>query len=257
MPFLRIKNAFKYCTNNKTNLLLVLFFIFLLDYINNNINYTKYKVLLTALAYLSTISVMGYGLVVLRDVANNGKNLPEIDVHEILFLGIKGVIVSFVYNILQTFILGVITWKLHFPEFELNEFFLNIPKVIKLFKLHNPTDTILFILLCFVIIYFTSFFMEIGLAVIAHGGTLKDAFKFSFLKKIIDKIGWIDYAMGYTKIILAIVILTYLKYGINMSPLPNTFFDLLIGLLIFVIEYRGMGLAYKNAKDCVKNRLIN
>lgn len=249
MPFLRIKNAYKYCTENKGRLLLIILLILLLDYINNNINLTKAKFLLSALAYLSTISVMGYGLLVTRDVINNGKHLPRINVNEVLSLGVKGVIISFIYHSIQSSILAIIAWKLHFPQFELQEFFLNIPKTIKMFKFHNALDACLFIILCFIIVYFTSFFIEIALAVLADGGNLKDALKIGFLKKVIDKIGWINYIKGYTKIILSIVLLSYLKYGIHLSIIPNYIFDLITGLLIFIIQYRGIALAYKVVKD--------
>ena len=51
---------------------------------------------------------------------------------------------------------------------------------------------------------------------------------------------------------LSIAILAYLQYGIDMVGFFNEILDLIIGLLIFAIEFIGIGKIYqeyKNKKD--------
>jgi len=94
----------------------------------------------------------------------------------------------------------------------------------------------------------TVFFMEIALARLADGGRLKDAFDFKEIKNIIDVIGWKEYFIDYTKIILSIVILV----SINILSINYGVIGILIGvitdILAFTVEYRGIGNIYREYK---------
>ena len=90
--------------------------------------------------------------------------------------------------------------------------------------------------------------MEISLARLADGGRIIDAFNILSIKKCIDTIGWRHYTVDYTKIMISITILAYLQYGIDYFGFFSNILDLIIGLLIFIIEFIGIGMIYKDYK---------
>ena len=55
---------------------------------------------------------------------------------------------------------------------------------------------------------------------------------------------------------LSIAILAYLQYGIDMLGFFNWIFDLIIGLLIFTIEFVGIGTIYQDYKIKKVKRVI-
>jgi len=69
------------------------------------------------------------------------------------------------------------------------------------------------------------------------------------IKRAIDVIGWKDYSWDYTKIILSVVILTYLtQYHISIT-IVDSIFSTILRLLIFIIQFMGMGYVYKVYKE--------
>ena len=58
------------------------------------------------------------------------------------------------------------------------------------------------------------------------------------------------------KIMLSITILAYLQYGIDMFGFFNWVFDLIIGLMIFAIEFVGIGMIYQEYKIKKVKRVI-
>ena len=141
--------------------------------------------------------------------------------------GLKGIVVYTFYLTIQASVLALISFKLNFPTFDLEELILNIHETAALFFEHDSVSFIIFISFGVVTVYITVFFMEIALARLAEGGKLKDAFDFRSIKHIIDVIGWNAYAIDYTKIVLAIVILVFINHYFNSYGL--------IGVIIGVI----------------------
>ena len=90
--------------------------------------------------------------------------------------------------------------------------------------------------------------MEISLARLADRGRLRDAFDLISIKRCIDTIGWRHYAIDYTKIIVSIMILAYLQRGIGIFGILNGLTDLIFGILIFIIEFIGIGKVYQEYK---------
>ena len=102
-----------------------------------------------------------------------------------------------------------------------------------LFYKHDPISFIVFILLGLITVYVTIFFMEIALAILADGGKLREAFDFRKIRDIISEIGWNAYAIDYTKIILAVVILI----AINGYFKPYWPFSILIGVVTDILAF--------------------
>ena len=90
--------------------------------------------------------------------------------------------------------------------------------------------------------------MEISLARLADGGRILGAFNLLSVKRCIDTIGWRHYTMDYTKIMISITILAYIQYGIDFLGFFDSILDLIIGLLIFIIEFIGIGKIYQEYK---------
>ena len=98
--------------------------------------------------------------------------------------------------------------------------------------------------------------MELALARLADGGKLTNAFNFPRIKHAIDIIGWKNYALDYTKIILSIVILTHLlHYDVPFQPI-DAVVDSILSFLIFVVQYIGIGEAYKAYADSKKRKVL-
>lgn len=143
----------------------------------------------------------------------------------------------------------LVSLKLNFPEFDLEELILNLGETISLFYEHDPLSFILFIFLWLVVVYVTVFFMEIALAILADGGKLKEAFNFYKIRDIISIIGWNRYAIDYTKIVLAVVILVFINGLFKSYDGINIIMAVITDILAFIVEYRGIGNIYNEYKN--------
>lgn len=187
----------------------------------------------------------GYGLQVTQDIINGGIKLPQLKLRKIINFGIKGNIILFFYVAIQGFFLAIVSEYLNFPPFVLENLFLNFKETISMIYTHNIGYCIIFLVSGFIIVYVTTFFMELALARLADGGKLKNAFNFPRIKHAIDIIGWRKYAWGYTKIIISIVLLTFIiHYNIPVRIIDSVF-DAVLSFLVFIIEFIGIGNVYK------------
>ncbi|AMD16991.1 hypothetical protein TL18_02505 [Methanobrevibacter sp. YE315] len=244
MPNQILKGSVKYCLGNKLFFIYVFVQFLLFECITN-----KVGGLLKTTSLIVLLVVLGYGLKVTQDVMNGGTSLPKIKLNELINFGLKGIVVYTFYLTIQASILGLISMKLSFPEFDIEEMILNLPETVSLFYEHDPISFILFIVLGLLTVYGTIFFMEIALARLADGGRLKEAFDFRGIKRSIEVIGWKNYTIDYTKIVLAVVILVFLNgifkaYG-DISIIAGVITD----MLAFTVEYRGIGNIYKEYKE--------
>lgn len=242
MPIRIIEDSFKYCIKNKLFFCLIVLLLFI-----NNCIITTTNSLLAVI--ISLILVIGYGLQVTQDIINGGTELPKVMPKKMIIFGVKGIIVFLFYFTIQGIFLAIIAAILHFPELEIEELILRYNETINLFWSHNPLSFVMFIVFEFIIIYSTSFFMELSIAKLADGGSIKNTLNFLKIKHAIDVIGWKDYSWDYTKIILSVVILTFLsQYHISITIVDNIF-STILRLLIFIIQFMGMGYVYKVYKE--------
>ena len=244
MPNIMLKGSVKYCLGNKIFFIYVLAQFLIFECITN-----KVGGILKSTSLIVLLIVLGYGLKVTQDVINGGKSLPKIKLKELINFGLKGIVVYTFYLTIQASFLDLVSLKLNFPEFDLEEMLLNIGETISLFYEHDAISFILFIFLGLVVVYVTVFFMEIALAILADGGKLKEAFNFHKIKNIISIIGWNSYAIDYTKIVLAIVILVFIKGLFNSYNGINIIMGVITDMLAFIVEYRGIGNIYNEYKN--------
>ena len=250
MPISFIEKSVEYCTENK------LFFCFVLGLLFVCQSLTNYFDSVVIGPIVIAIIMMGYGLQVTQDIINGGKRLPKVMPKKVIDFGFKGYFIFVFYVLIQAFLLAIVSVNLNFPEFELEEFILNYNDTLRLFMTHDPASCIIFVISGFVIVYITSFFMELALARLADGGKLTNAFNFPRIKHAIDIIGWKNYALDYTKIILSIVILTHLlHYDVPFQPI-DAVVDSILSFLIFVVQYIGIGEAYKAYADSKKRKVL-
>ena len=193
--------------------------------------------------------VLGYGLKVTQDVIYGGKHFPKINIREWFDFGIKGFVVYTFYLTIQASALYLVSINLNFPKFDLEEIILYLGETVGLFFEHDPISFIIFILSGLIIVYVTIFFMEIALAKLADGGNLKNAFDFRELKHVIETIGWNRYAIDYTKIVLALVILISINIFFTRYDGLNIIMGVITDILAFLVEYRGIGNIYREYKD--------
>ena len=168
---------------------------------------------------------------------------------QIIVYGVKASIIFLFYVAIQTSIMLFVCGFLSFPILELKEFFLNYSELLQLLSSHDEVIFVIFVLSSLIVLYVTTFFFEISLARCADGGSLKSAFNFPRIKHVIDVIGWRDYALEYTKLILSIVILTLAMRFIIPVPILDSIIDSILNFLMFVIQYMGIGVIYKVYKD--------
>ncbi|WP_458405636.1 DUF4013 domain-containing protein [Methanobrevibacter sp.] len=239
MPIDILKGSFKYCTKN------IWFFLFVITLIVIFQIITEAEFLHPFGSIIYIIVLEGYGLQVIEDVSNGGERLPKIMPKKIIMYGVKGFIIQLFYLSIQGFLLSSIALNLNFPEFEIEELLLNFPEFINLLYSHDFGTFLIFVISGFIIVFFTVFFMEIALARLANGGQLRQAFNFPRIKHVIDIIGWKKYAIGYSKIIFSVVILLFINNHLMNDDIISLLISFLISVLIFVIEYRGMGSVYK------------
>ncbi len=246
MPVKRLKYTANYCKRNIFSFAVILISFFILNYILNNAQFfsDSHRIFIFIIWFILILFNLGYGMLITRDIIRNIDKLPKIKFRETLVFGIKSSIVIVIYGIIQLTILNIIADNFHFHTFELESAIINFSETIELFYTHDPVKTVLFIIISAIVTYILVFFMEITLARLADKGSLKSALNIISVKHCIDIIGWRHYTVDYTKLILTIAVLTYIKYGIHMSALPNTIFDVIINLLIFIVEYIGIGMIY-------------
>lgn len=180
------------------------------------------------------------------------KNKPKRTNH----YGIGGNIVYTFYLTIQASALGLISLMFNFPEFDIEELILNLHETIKLFFEHDPLTFIIFIILRLLIVYGTIFFMEIALAILADGGNLKDAFDFKRIKNTISTIGWKEYAADYTKIIASVIILVFINGLFKSTGWLSIIIGVITDMLAFLVEYRGIGMIYKEYKEQKQEKII-
>lgn len=249
MPNSMLKGSVKYCTENKIFFLYVLAQFILFELLLNNVGG-----LMKSTSLIVLLVVLGYGLKVTQDVINGGTSLPKIKLNELLDFGIKGTVVYTFYLTIQASALGLISLMFHFPEFDLEELILNLHETIELFFEHDPISFVLFIILGLLVVYGTIFFMEIALAILADGGTLKEAFDFPKIKEIIGIIGWKEYSADYTKIVAAVVILVFINGLFTSYGVLGIIIRVLTDMLAFLVEYRGIGNIYREYKHLASKK---
>lgn len=247
MPNEMLKGSVRYCTGNKVFFLYVFAQFLLFEFITNNVGG-----LMKTTSLIVLLVVLGYGLKVTQDVINGGESLPKIKLEELVNFGLKGIVIYTFYLTIQASALGLISLMMNFPEFDLEEMILNLHETIGLFFEHDPISFILFIILGLLIVYGTIFFMEIALAILADGGTLKEAFDFKRIKRTIETIGWKEYAADYTKIIAAVVILVFINGLCKSYGWISIIIGVITDMLAFTVEYRGIGKIYREYKELTK-----
>ena len=258
MPLKRLKYSVDYCRANPIGFLIILFLIWSINFMNSyaDAHTIKYKLIFYPMAFLVTLFMYGYGLAITKDTIRNGEKLPIIKLKQCTVFGIKASIMITLYSFIEGFLLYDLSTRFYLPEFHLKFAASHLIETLKLYYWHNPVSTIEFIVVSIMVTYIVAFFMEISLARLADGGRLLGAFNILSIKRCIDTIGWRHYTADYTKIMLSIAILAYLQYGIDMFGFFNWIFDLIIGLLIFTIEFVGIGTIYQDYKIKKVKRVI-
>ena len=192
---------------------------------------------------VEVILFTGYGLFIIHDIINDGNQLPQFQLKNVMWLGIKGLIVITVYMSIQAIGTSVISTALSFSGFELEDMVLNFTHTIHELLNHNPLYDTIFLVSGIVITYVTVFFMEIGLAMLAEGEPLKNSFSLKLIKEKIDKIGWREYFIEYSIVITSIILLTAIASLLRNFGIVT----IMVNFLIFVIEYVAMGMVYKKS----------
>jgi len=250
MPLKRLNYTWDYCKTNPIGFAIIAILLFLINYLNQNAIYyrMRYQLLFLSSALIITIFIYGYGMVITKDIIRNGKKLPKIFLKECFVYGIKSFVITAIYSTIQSFILLYIAKRFYFPQFELKDAMVNIPETLQMFFVNEPVSTFEFILISIIATYITIFFMEISLARLADGGKILDSFNIPAIKRCIDIIGWRNYTIDYTKLLLAMAILAYLQYGTNYFGSYDYILNTILGLFIFVIQYIGIGKIYREYK---------
>lgn len=255
MPLFKLKIVWEYCSYNMPFFAFILILIFALNTIRDlSMDYLYSESLTTVLigsvfVGIITIFLMGYGISITRDRINHGYRLPKIMLGDVFLLGIKSVFVYGIYFVMQLIILKYTSKIFDFPIFDLEELLLNFQDTAHMFFVNDPLYMLKFLLIGGIVFYITTFFVEIGLARLADTKSLLSAFNLVALYKCIKLVGFRRYILECTSIIVAIIILTYLK----SFELPEFWIDqlwsTLLGFLIFATQYMGMGAVYANIKD--------
>ena len=245
MPVAVVEGSLKYCLKNKLFFIFVLLIFATLEYavavINSSISLFA--------SGIASIFVLGYGLQVIEDVIGDGTRLPKIIPKKVIVFGLKGTVIRVFYLFIECLLLGMVASQLNFPIFEIEEIFSDYSNTLMLLYQHDAVSFFIFMVSGLIVSYVATFFMELALARLADGGQLRKSFNFVGIKHAIDIIGWKNYTIGYTKIILIIVVF----FHINKFFDPYYGLNVIIGTLslfvVFIIEYRGMGVVYKIYTD--------
>lgn len=246
MPIRIIKGSWEYCTKNLWFFSFVLILLFILEYLTDTLIIPSFS------SPIVFFVLMGYGLQVTKDVIDGGVRLPKIMPKKMILYTIKGAIVFSFYVGIQLLVLSIISVYLNFPVFELEDIFVNYHETLELLATHSPVSFAIFLISGFVTVYVTSFFMELALARLADGGGLLNAFNFPRIKHAIDIIGWRRYTLGYSKIIFSVIFMIFINHLIRPYPYVNIAGGIILDIMTFVVEYRGIGLVYKVYTDSKK-----
>lgn len=198
-------------------------------------------------------SIFGYGLLVTKDVIEGGSRLPEILIKKLFALGIKSYIIMTIFDFIQEYGMDLLEKALGIDDGALIYIVENLayePLVVidSLSKFPLSID-ILILLIGFAFGYMVIFFLEISLAILADSESLLSALNIKTIKETIDNIGWIYYTIDYTFIIISLAILFFVsEHAIYLGDIPGFIIGIIAELLIFIIEFRMIGLTYKNGK---------
>ena len=248
MPIEVFKGSLKYCLGNIKSFLLVFLSFFLFE-----ISLFIFDDFFICLLIIAAVLISGYCIQVIEDVINGGTRLPEMKLKKMIVFGAKSLVIVGFYFIIQVSLLGIVALILNFPLFDLEELVLKPQHTLNMIYGHGLGSFIIFLILGFVIYYVTIFFMELSLAKLADGGQLRKSFNFSKIKRAIDIIGWKNYTVGYTKIIIVIIFLAYVNKIFTGFTGLALIVDSLTLLTTFIVESRGMGRVYKVYTDNKKN----
>lgn len=256
MPLTVLKNVLDYCKHDKKFLLLILILIVASNYMENyfetiinNSNEPHYLLFASAMTFIVLIFMTGYGVSITKDCINNGTRLPKIDIKKIVSYGIKGIIIIFIFTLIQEHIIDFVCLPLHFPEFDLEELLVNLPETLHMLHAHSPTDLLIFLIAGSILFYLTGFFLEVAVAKLADTDSLWHSFNIVSIFRDIHSIGWLFYAKEFTIVLLAMVILMYLQ-NVHVN---NATIDFIINnvfeFAIYVTQFIGVGMAYKDIKE--------
>jgi hypothetical protein len=183
-----------------------------------------------------------------RSRINHGYRLPKIKILETVSFGIKAYIVFAVYLFVQAVIMDMVSRSFGIPVFDLKDLFLHLSGYLFLIY-DDPAYSAVFIIMGGFSFYVTSFFAEIGIARLADTKSVLSAFNFVAIVRSINIFGWRNYARDLTSLVLALVILTYLKSIVLPYSLADNLWEMVLGFLIFATEFLGIGAVYCNIKD--------
>lgn len=249
MPLYKLKRVWEYCSYNKKFFVFILILIFILNLIpdlSRNLFGFYVKVIMNLII---SVILNGYGMSITRDRINHGYRLPKILPKKILNLGFKSIFVYVVYFGFQILILKCISDFLGFPIFNMEHMLMDFHGTASLLFAHHPVYTIIFFAIGAIVFYVTTFFAEIGLAKLADTKSLLPSFDLRSIFKSIELFGWVNYARDITSIIVAIVILSYLKSVTIPVFWVDGLWEMFFGFLIFATQYLGIGAVYCNIKD--------
>ena len=235
-----LKGSIRYATKNKAFFIYTLIIITLLEY---TIDFGEGYIFYTAVIELFVL--VGYGLKVTKDVIDGGDCLPTLTLKELFNFGYKGSIIYVFYIGLQFILIRIICAAFDFPDFDIEDLIVEFHETIHMFLTHDIASFILFILSGILIVYATMFFAKIALGTLADGGSIKDAFNFPRIKRILDIIGLKEYVIDYSKIILSVVILMFINKIFDSTGILSVIVGIVANFLIFIIEFRGVGLIYR------------
>ena len=243
-----MKKVLEYCTYNIPFFILVLILFGIVNYFLNY--YQDRNVILVYLVIYSCLAIIsGYGMIITRDIINDGVRLPKILVKDVIILGVKSLFCSIIYVLVQGYLLDLICTPLNFPEFDLEDMIIELPRTLNLLFSHDPIDALTFVILGLILFYITMFFMEIALARLADSGKLLPAFNLVAITQNIETIGWRNYTKEYTRIILVIVIFSLLQYIDFQYFYLNYAWDVILSLFVFATQYMGIGAIYRIVKE--------
>lgn len=239
MPIKIIKETFEYCAENKPFFVFLMILLFICNFLMDLTDST------IVIPFIISLLMFGYGLQVTQNIIGGGTTLPKILPKKVLIYGVKGYLVGLFYLLIQSAALVAVAQCLHFPPFEMEEFILNYDESLHLLLNHDLISGAIFVISGILIVYVTTFFMELAIARLADGGRLKEAFNFSKIKRAIDIIGWRNYFKDYTKLVFSIIFLSFLIQIQIPIDILETIADTFFNFLIFAIEFVCVGHIYK------------
>lgn len=260
MPLTVLKEVWEYISENKKSLIIIFIAMTAVNYslkylTNYYTDIPAYMIIFNLILILTAVILTGYGLTITQDIINYGTRLPKIEIKEILFFGIPGTIIIYLFYTAQEYIIKFLCVPLNFPEFDLEELLVNLPETLHMLHSHSPVDFVIFIVVGSILYYLTSFFMEVAIAKFADTKKFLHSFNIYEIFRDIHALGWYDYGKEFTLILLAMVILTYIQ-NIHVG---NAAIDFIIYYTfdfgVFVTQFMGIGMAYRNIKAKVKKNM--